>query len=205
MIKSLCFLRNLIYIFFQLFYKCFSVLCYQNLLLFSLNYLFYFVDWRILHRTIWLILNYQLSLWEHTRRRLPTILGISTSRRGRNMCSLETHPGSSTFQASSFNHYTTQLTQNSCIPFIQCLANVFDVGQTLYKCYANVFTGQGPRPQRSERARELVHWLKLVAWKVGDRVFEPPSGLQVSKKQNVSSPLTRKDSIFWISSPVSGG
>ena len=29
------------------------------------------------------------------------------------------------------------------------------------------------------------------------RAFEPHCGLQVSKKQNVSSPLTRKDSILW--------
>ena len=33
-------------------------------------------------------------------------------------------------------------------------------------------------------ARGLVHWLKLPAWKVGDRGFEPHSGLQISKKQN---------------------
>ena len=32
-----------------------------------------------------------------------------------------------------------------------------------------------------------VQWLKLPAWKVGDRGFEPNSGLQVSKKQNDSS------------------
>ena len=37
----------------------------------------------------------------------------------------------------------------------------------------------------------------IPAWKVGDRGFEPHSGLQVSKKQNVSSPLTRKNSILW--------
>ena len=43
----------------------------------------------------------------------------------------------------------------------------------------------------------LVQWLKLLAWKVGDRGFEPHSGLQVSKKQNISSPLTRKKSILW--------
>ena len=30
-----------------------------------------------------------------------------------------------------------------------------------------------------------VQWLKLPAWKVGVRGFEPHSGLQVSKKQNV--------------------
>ena len=31
----------------------------------------------------------------------------------------------------------------------------------------------------------------------GDRGFEPLPGLQVSQKQHVSSPLTRKDSILW--------
>ena len=44
----------------------------------------------------------------------------------------------------------------------------------------------------SRRAGALVQWLKLPAWKVRYRGFEPNSGLQVSKKQNVSSPLTRK-------------
>ena len=33
-------------------------------------------------------------------------------------------------------------------------------------------------------AGALVQLLKLPAWKVGDRGFEPHSGLQVSKKQN---------------------
>ena len=42
--------------------------------------------------------------------------------------------------------------------------------------------------------------LKLPAWKFDDRVFEPHSGLQYSKKQNVSYPLTRKDVIFWRAS-----
>ena len=49
-------------------------------------------------------------------------------------------------------------------------------------------------------AGSLVQWLKLPAWKVGDRGFEPHSGLQVLKKQNVSSPLTRNDSILWETS-----
>ena len=40
--------------------------------------------------------------------------------------------------------------------------------------------------------RALVQWLKLPALKVGDRGFEPHSGIQVSKKQNISSPLSRK-------------
>ena len=43
----------------------------------------------------------------------------------------------------------------------------------------------------------LVQWLKLTARNVGDRGFEPCSGIQVSKKQNVSSLLTRKHSILW--------
>ena len=43
----------------------------------------------------------------------------------------------------------------------------------------------------------LVQWLKLPASKVGDRGFVPRSGIQVSKKQNVSSPLTRNDSTLW--------
>ena len=47
------------------------------------------------------------------------------------------------------------------------------------------------------RAGALVQWLKLPDWKGGDRGFDPNSGLQVSKKQTVSSPLTRKDSILW--------
>ena len=42
----------------------------------------------------------------------------------------------------------------------------------------------------------LVQWLKLPAWNVGDRGLEPRSSILVSKKQNVSSPLTRKDSIL---------
>ena len=39
----------------------------------------------------------------------------------------------------------------------------------------------------------LVQWLKLPAWKVGDRGFEPRSGFQVLKKQMFFSLLTRKD------------
>ena len=42
----------------------------------------------------------------------------------------------------------------------------------------------------------LVHWLKTPAWKVGDRGFEPHSGLQVSKKEKIF-PITLKDSILW--------
>ena len=46
------------------------------------------------------------------------------------------------------------------------------------------------------RAGALVQWLRLPAWDVGDRGFEPHSGLQVSKKQNVPSSLTHNDSIL---------
>ena len=42
----------------------------------------------------------------------------------------------------------------------------------------------------------LVQWLKLLAWKVGDREFKPRPGLQVSKKHNVSSPHTRNYSML---------
>ena len=45
-----------------------------------------------------------------------------------------------------------------------------------------------------------MQWLKLPAWKVGVCGFEPHSGLQVSKKQNVSSLLTHKDAIVWVAS-----
>ena len=37
----------------------------------------------------------------------------------------------------------------------------------------------------------------LPAREVGDRGFEPHSGLQVSKKQNVSTLLIHKDSLLW--------
>ena len=40
-------------------------------------------------------------------------------------------------------------------------------------------------------AGDLVQWLKLPAWKVGDRRFVSHFGIQVSKKQHVSSLLTR--------------
>ena len=50
----------------------------------------------------------------------------------------------------------------------------------------------------------MVLWLKLPAWKVGDRGFEPHSDIPVSKKQNVSSPLTRKDLILWGVSVTKG-
>ena len=53
----------------------------------------------------------------------------------------------------------------------------------------HIFRGQGGGGGRGGVAG-LVQWLKLPAWKVGDRGLEPRSGIQVSKKQNVSSQLT---------------
>ena len=47
----------------------------------------------------------------------------------------------------------------------------------------------------TDRAGALVLWLKLPFWKVRDRGLVPR--IQVSKKQSVSSPLTRKDSVLW--------
>ena len=38
--------------------------------------------------------------------------------------------------------------------------------------------------------------VKATCLEVGDRGFAPRSGIQVSKKQNVSSPLTHKDSLL---------
>ena len=46
----------------------------------------------------------------------------------------------------------------------------------------------------------LWQWLKRPAWKVGNRGFEPHTRLQISKKQNVLSPLIRIDSIVWETS-----
>ena len=48
-----------------------------------------------------------------------------------------------------------------------------------------------------KKSGALVQWLRLPVWKLGDLGFEPHSGLQVLKKQNVSSLLTRKDSMLW--------
>ena len=47
------------------------------------------------------------------------------------------------------------------------------------------------------RGPGAVDWLNLPAWKFGGRGFETRSGTRVSKKRNVSSLLTRKDSILW--------
>ena len=45
----------------------------------------------------------------------------------------------------------------------------------------------------SFKAGALVQWFKLPALKVGDCGYKPRSGIQVSKKQNVSSLFPRKD------------
>ena len=43
----------------------------------------------------------------------------------------------------------------------------------------------------------MVQWLKLPAWKVGDRGFDPTLALKFQRNKNVSSPLTRQDSILF--------
>ena len=45
-------------------------------------------------------------------------------------------------------------------------------------------------------AGALVQWFKLLAWKVGDRGFEPRSGIHVLKKQNVGSLRDREAAIL---------
>ena len=55
-----------------------------------------------------------------------------------------------------------------------------------------IFSSTGAAFGQHFWAGALVQWLKLPAWKVGDHAFERHSGIQVSKKQNVSSPLIRK-------------
>ena len=45
------------------------------------------------------------------------------------------------------------------------------------------------------RRGALVQWLSALI--VGDRGFEPHSGLQFLEKQNVSLPLTRNNLILW--------
>ena len=61
-----------------------------------------------------------------------------------------------------------------------------------------------------ERAGGMVQWLQLPAWKAGNRGFEPHSGIQVSEKQNISTPLTPGLEFWTVSfhsfiSPSSGG
>ena len=47
-----------------------------------------------------------------------------------------------------------------------------------------------------------MQWLNLFAWKVGDCGFFPHSVFKFQQKQNVFSPLTRKDSTLWESSVI---
>ena len=83
----------------------------------------------------------------------------------------DSNPQSPSFQAGSFNHCTRTPAPGTW--------------RSLY------FTSAGA----------LVQWLKLPVWKFGDRGFEPHSGRQVSKKQNVCSPLIREDSVLCPSPP----
>ena len=57
---------------------------------------------------------------------------------------------------------------------------------------SSVLSVTGTQKMWTWRAGTLVQWLKLPAWKVEGREFKPNFGLQVSEKQNISYPLTRK-------------
>ena len=52
-------------------------------------------------------------------------------------------------------------------------------------------------PSDGECPGAVVKELLQNSWKVGNRGFKSHSGLQVSKKQNVSSPPIREDSTLW--------
>ena len=69
----------------------------------------------------------------------------------------------------------------------KCLSASFVI-QYIVRPIINVIFGKG---------RALMQCLRLLALKVGDRGFEPHSGLDVSKKRKVSSSLIRKNSMLW--------
>ena len=59
----------------------------------------------------------------------------------------------------------SQWTQNICITFVQCWANVDDVGPTLYKCYSNVFCLLGCRARISQQDWDWF-WLKIMVFNI---------------------------------------
>ena len=60
-------------------------------------------------------------------------------------------------------------------------------------CWSHTLYNAGRGPDAVVEARTS---LVEAAWKVDDHGFEPQSDLQISKKQNVSSQLTREDLIL---------
>ena len=78
------------------------------------------------------------------------------------------------------------------VPILSCLSCF--TSENLYLTGPGDHVNGGPRVFG---AGALVQCSKLPVWKVENRGFKPHYGLQVSKKQNVSSPLTREDSILW--------
>ena len=50
------------------------------------------------------------------------------------------------------------------------------------------------------RGGSPAQWLKLPAWEIGDREFDPRSGIQVLKKQIVSPLFTCEETISWKTS-----
>ena len=75
-------------------------------------------------------------------------------------------------------------------------ASVVDGGPTSYQHWVN-FYAENVSTLEHFLAGALVQWLKLPAWKVGDRGFEPHSGIQVLKKWEVAcSTSNRQGSNF---------
>ena len=87
---------------------------------------------------------------------------------GREIFVLCTHSSTAMIQGVCVPHTTPQQTQNICITFVQRRPNVFDVGPTLYKCYANVLCLLGS-------------WLTRCS--AGQRQCDGPGVVRVSKSE----------------------
>ena len=72
------------------------------------------------------------------------------------------NPRSPIFQAGSFNHCTTQQTQDMCITFVKRRSNVFDVGPVLFKCYTHVLCLLTRAPGPAVKANISVSLLHLA-------------------------------------------
>ena len=90
-------------------------------------------------------------------------------------------------------HGSIALTMKSTLVDITVNVLFSDLTLITTTCHVSTF---------NKRAGALMQWLKLPACKVRDRGFKPHSGLPVSKKQNISSPLTRKDLILCVASVI---
>ena len=106
------------------------------------------------------------------------------------------HPGSSTWSGGS---RPTILFLATGISMISCCVSTLRILYCIFYSIIKKSMISVVHVHLVVHARRvaLVQWLKLPAWKVGNRGFEPHSGVQVSKKQNVSFMLTHKDLILW--------